>query len=1072
MASPAEMRSPLQSDPQELEFRRPRVDAAIAAAWRRRVTLVIAGGGYGKTTALRGLETGGPVSWLGVRAADAQIELLVRRLADCLGLAPAGLQTPAAIGAEDRDALAEAAAVALCEAIERDGAERLLILDDFDLLPDGGPGLQLIRALCLQAPRALHIVLSGRRMPALGLGRGRAAGEMLELGAPELAFTQAETVDLLRARLGPEHESLAARCMELSGGWAAALRLIIEGLERLDPGARAGALATGRLLGGGLWRELVADLLEHESDDSRLALDLAAVAPVVDPSLLGAAGVEAAGEVIEGLRVRGLLVAGGRGEGRTLSPALGELVVERLPAHEAERLRELAAAWLEAAGRLGEALDCRLGGPADAARAFLLRRGYELIDAGFAGRVAEAARVIEGDELDALMGAALEAGGDWDAAIECFAQLDRRSGAGALPAAVAWRYGALLYFRGETRTATEVLSRAQAENGGGADDALVSAWLASTLWSSGSVQEAASAAAVALRQGEQAGDARAQAAAHVAAALVAASRGDRGDNDRHYRAALAAAERGRDSMQLTRIHANLSSRAVEEGDYAGAIRSADAALGVGAGHRFFAAVALGNKAEALMSIGELDAALESLTASIDVGASLGATVEAEPYCLLGTLHRERGELARARVAFERALRLAEQAEDAHTLAHALIGLARTLADEDPDAARAHAARAIELASSLELADAHCAAAWVELRAGERAAAARLAEQAEAEARATGDRPALARALALEGLSCTPPSPQRLEAAVELWSELGNAVALDRTRLALAVLQGDEVAADRLRAALEARGVSPGAGLLSGPPEGAGGGRAIELTTLGRFVVSRNGERVAPSQWQSRKARDLLKLLVGRRGRAITREAAAEALWPGEAPGPLANRLSVALSTLRKVLDPGRERPQDHYISSDGNSLALRTDRVTVDVLEFLTLATEATALAAAEDWSRAEVALADAERLYAGDFLEEDLYEDWAVDCRETARSAALEVSRLLARRAAQCDDDETASRHLRRLIERDGYDEDAWTALVGALTRLRRYGEARRQHVIYARRMAEIGIAPVALQDAAEARP
>ena len=33
----------------------------------------------------------------------------------------------------------------------------------------------------------------------------------------------------------------------------------------------------------------------------------------------------------------------------------------------------------------------------------------------------------------------------------------------------------------------------------------------------------------------------------------------------------------------------------------------------------------------------------------------------------------------------------------------------------------------------------------------------------------------------------------------------------------------------------------------------------------------------------------------------------EALWPGEDPEPLANRLSVALARARTVLDPDRER---------------------------------------------------------------------------------------------------------------------------------------------------------------------
>jgi DNA-binding SARP family transcriptional activator len=230
--------------------------------------------------------------------------------------------------------------------------------------------------------------------------------------------------------------------------------------------------------------------------------------------------------------------------------------------------------------------------------------------------------------------------------------------------------------------------------------------------------------------------------------------------------------------------------------------------------------------------------------------------------------------------------------------------------------------------------------------------------------------------------------------------------------------------------------------------------------------------VSAGAWQSRKARDLLKLLVGRRGRPITRDATAEALWPNEAPGPLSNRLSVALSTLRKVLDPDRSHPPDHFITTDGQSLALRIDHATIDVLSFLGAATGGVAKASEGDWGAAELMLREAEQLYAGDFLEEDLYQDWTVDCREAARSAALEVSRLLARAAFQRGDEEAVSRHLRRLLERDPYDEPAWIALLGAQSRLRRYGEARRQHAIYSRRMAELAVAPVALAQTVMARP
>jgi DNA-binding SARP family transcriptional activator len=187
---------------------------------------------------------------------------------------------------------------------------------------------------------------------------------------------------------------------------------------------------------------------------------------------------------------------------------------------------------------------------------------------------------------------------------------------------------------------------------------------------------------------------------------------------------------------------------------------------------------------------------------------------------------------------------------------------------------------------------------------------------------------------------------------------------------------------------------------------------------------------------------------------------------------LPNRLSVALSTLRKVLDPKRSHPPDQFVAADSQTLALRTDHVAIDVIGFLEAADAAVAIASAGGSPAAERQLRHAESLYTGDFLEEDLYDDWAVECREEARSAAQEVSRLLARAAIDRDDDEEALRYLRRLLERDPYDGDAWTTFLGALIRLRRYGEARRQHMIYARRMGELEIPPVPLSHTAEPRP
>ena len=100
-------------------------------------------------------------------------------------------------------------------------------------------------------------------------------------------------------------------------------------------------------------------------------------------------------------------------------------------------------------------------------------------------------------------------------------------------------------------------------------------------------------------------------------------------------------------------------------------------------------------------------------------------------------------------------------------------------------------------------------------------------------------------------------------------------------------------------------------------------------------------------------------------------------------------------------------------------------------------------------------------QLYGGDFLEEDAYEPWTAGCREHARNSACEASRALARLAARRSDDESVCRHLRRVVERDPHDEEAWLSHIATLVRMRRHGEARRAYATYTRRINKLGVVP-----------
>jgi DNA-binding SARP family transcriptional activator len=251
-------------------------------------------------------------------------------------------------------------------------------------------------------------------------------------------------------------------------------------------------------------------------------------------------------------------------------------------------------------------------------------------------------------------------------------------------------------------------------------------------------------------------------------------------------------------------------------------------------------------------------------------------------------------------------------------------------------------------------------------------------------------------------------------------------------------------------------------LVFGLPTQAERQAAVAIRSLGAFRVFRDGDVVPLTAWQSRKARTLLKILLARRGRPATREYLMEVLWPDQSRDVVTRRLSVALSTVRAVLDPGKCRPPDYFVIADKDAIRLDLANLPVDVEAFLAAASEGLARYGAGDAVGAEIQLAAAERAYEGDFLEEDRYEDWSTALREEARTAYASVLRALAAMAEASKRPDDAVRRYLRILEMDPWDESAHLALVATMERAGRHGEARRRYVSYASQMDEIG-APAA---------
>lgn len=1056
-----------------------------------RLTVVTAGAGAGKTTLLATWAQHHACAWYVLEPRDCELRGFVGGLVEAVRRQAPGLPGAVAAAATgelgpDADDVSRVHAVAslLAAELETHGpAHLVLVLDDLHEAPAGGATARFVEALARGAPPNLHLVVTTRQALPFPVQRMRAHGEVIDIDGADLVLERGAVARLLRDRCGVVPDDLVDAVAKLTGGWPAAVRLATEAMRGTEPHRRMEAIERLASPGGAVYGYLAEEVFASEGPEVHMLIGHAALLDRFTVDLLAHLGVPDAGRTLADLARRGLFVASsGGGDGwHTLGSLVREVALDTVsPRGEARRVvLQAAAVWCHDHGHDDEALRLlrRVGDPARLA-AVLVERGDALVTAGaldaVLDAVAEVPRAHRTPELERLHGRGLQIRGDWAAALAHFQAAGGEHE--SLRAGLAWRMGLIHHMRGDLDRALEVYARGaigstrrdedeEPDEDERVDVVLLDAWTATAHWLRGDIERCRVLADRALQRAKQLGDARALASAHTVSALVAAAHGDRRGNDEHYRLALHAAEQANDLLQVLRIRANRGSQFMEEAAYEQALSETDRALQLAELTGFAAIEALSrcNRAEILLHIGRLDEAAVETEIARSIFERLGSSNLAYALQVAGDVHRERGELALARVAYEEGLRLAESTGDIQALVPLLAGLARISASDDPDGAIALAQRARDTATGLSDATAELAAGWVARVTGDVVAARDHAVRA---LEIAGSRRARAAAAEAEVLLATvsegPERQQGFQRALAGWRRIGDPLWTARVELALA--RGSRgMAAPRIarsELALARVGVR-GPGTADHQLVTGGGARSpgVAAQVLGTFRVVHDGVPVTASTWRSRKARELLQILLTRRGAPIAREELASMLWPQEPLEQLANRLSVALTVVRGVLDPAREGPADRFVTTSGGAVGLDRSELDVDVERFLGVAEAAIAAHRAGRIDEAGDLLEQAEATYTGDVLEEEPYADWAVALREVARSTYIEVARRLASLRADSGDGDGAARLLLRVLERDAFDEPAHVELVRALADAGRHGEARRHHRMYVDRMHELGI-------------
>ena len=1033
---------------------RPELDEALAAATGNRVCLVIAAAGWGKTTAVRSWAetTDATIVWWAPDGGPGGGERLLTELAkEALPHLPDHL-----FDAEDESGRAPGLSLdpaTACRRLAELRTDLHLVVDELHEADE--PTARLISELCRFAPPRLHLVLLSRHEPAFSLERLRGQGLVSEIDAAHLAFDAAEIAELLRTGLGLGGRELAEQLLERTGGWPAAVHRAVDALPAVPQPRTAEELPAGRF-----HPYLVEEVLEHEPERSRHALHRLAV--------LGEPTSDESRGVLTDLARRGLLRPAGGGRWSLVAPLAEFFAEPRTVSPEVRtELHRQAAAEHRRSGRPERALRHLIAArEEDGCAQLLTDSGTELLESGHVDAVLDAVALL-GDRTDRSLarvaGHARLLRGRWAEAEQHF-----RNAGPATDPAVAWRLAAGALARAEPAEALALCARAEVTEDGAGDEIRLFAISALAHRITGDLPRAEVAAdrAVEAAQllGRGPGTATLFAVALEARAVVAAARGQQ-------QAAVAAwfdAAESAPAGRLAELHAVRALHLVERGRPAEALQHADDALRLAEQHGdpLLRAHALTQRSSALVQLGRFAEAAPAHDEACAVFHRHGSRFLAWSLCARGDLHRQRGRLERARSAYEEALSLAEPARDTIGTSTALLGLARVRVVDDPEQAHRLAQRAIDLGEPLHEVKALLTRGWLAWEAGNAEPAQVDAALAAEQARARGDEPGLAEALELTAVASTDPleHTRALDEAVQIWRDGGFGVEEAKAKLLRHRLgpahEGVPAVVELAERTLREHGVQPDSRAAAGPLAAVVHlAPPVALRALGVFQVELGGRPVPKAAWQSRKARDLLKILVAKR-RPVRREELMELLWPEVDPVRAGNRLSVLLSTVRDVLATPGPVAGSVLLTSEAGTVGLDPRRVRIDVESFAAQADRALA-AHREDHPGATDLLLSAEAAYTGDFLEDDPYQEWAEALADELRTTHTAVLRALTRRLRTAGDADRAERFALRLLRDDNYDEEAHLDLVQTLLRAERYGEARRRYEVYRERMREISVDP-----------
>ena len=216
-------------------------------------------------------------------------------------------------------------------------------------------------------------------------------------------------------------------------------------------------------------------------------------------------------------------------------------------------------------------------------------------------------------------------------------------------------------------------------------------------------------------------------------------------------------------------------------------------------------------------------------------------------------------------------------------------------------------------------------------------------------------------------------------------------------------------------------------ISNSPPE------PLSVFTLGRFKVLRPYFHI--SNWKRQKAKEIFKFLLIKHGKPVSTYKLVDIFWPDTDFQKAKKSLWSAISALRGALEPELPpKAKSSYIFVQDENYVLRLPEGSfLDFEEFEQIANKGI-LMADKDEKEALKMFEKAKKLYKGEFLPEDIYEQWSVNIRERLKIIFQDVLKRLAKSYLKRRHFSECISTCYTIIEIDPWDELAYLILMKAL--------------------------------------